>query len=132
VPEPAGASAPVRGDEARGTAVSVERAAMCRALSPRASSAADWPCTPAGAAVAPGTVFFYTRIRATRPTTVEHRWYRDGDLQQRVELSVAANPQAGYRTYSRLTIAPDQDGPWRVELRGATGALLHEERFVVR
>jgi hypothetical protein len=131
--EPSGASAPPRGDDGqRGAAVSVERAAMCRALSPRASSAADWPCTSAGAAVAPGTLFFYTRIRSARPTSVEHRWYRDGALQQRVELRVAANPQTGYRTYSRLTIASDQDGPWRVELRGATGAVLHEERFVVR
>jgi hypothetical protein len=123
----------VRGDDGqRGAAVRVERAAICRALSPRASSASDWPCTPAGGSVAPGTMFFNSRIRSPRATPVEHRWYRDGDLQQRVELRIAANPETGYRTYSRLTIAPDQDGPWRVELRGASGTLLHEERFVVR
>ena len=42
------------------------------------------------------------------------------------------NPGAGYRTYSRNTISSERVGNWRVELRSADGAVLHEERFTVR
>ena len=44
----------------------------------------------------------------------------------------AANPGAGYRTYSRNTISSDRAGEWRVELRSADGAVLYEVRFTVR
>jgi hypothetical protein len=64
--------------------------------------------------------------------SVEHRWYRGDVLQQRVELPVQANPASGYRTYSRRTIGTDEAGAWRVELRSESGALLREQRFVVR
>jgi hypothetical protein len=73
---------------------------------------------------------FYTRIRSTRPATVQHRWYRGNVLHQNVSLDVSANQVAGYRTYSRYTVP--QSGAWRVELRTMDGALLHEERFEVR
>jgi hypothetical protein len=49
-----------------------------------------------------------------------------------VQLRIQANPGAGYRTYSRSTITRENDGDWRVELRSADGAVLHEERFTVR
>jgi hypothetical protein len=80
--------------------------------------------------VAPGSLVYYTRIKAASATAVEHRWYHGDDLQQRVSLSVAANPTAGYRTYSRLAVSAA--GSWRVELRTTGGTLLHEERFTVR
>jgi hypothetical protein len=80
--------------------------------------------------VAPGSLVYYTRIKAATATTVEHRWYHRDDLLQRVVLGVAANPTAGYRTYSRLVVTAP--GAWRVELRTASGTLLHEDRFNVR
>jgi hypothetical protein len=46
-------------------------------------------------------------------------------------LSIQANG-AGYRTYSRTTIAPERAGDWRVELRTEDGRMLREERFTVR
>jgi hypothetical protein len=49
-----------------------------------------------------------------------------------VELPIHANITAGYRTYSRNTVDNQGAGDWRVELRTKDGALLHEERFVVR
>jgi len=63
---------------------------------------------------------------------VEHRWYQDGTLRRTVNLRIAANPSEGYRTYSRNTVTAERRGEWRVELRDAEGALLHEERLVVR
>jgi hypothetical protein len=50
----------------------------------------------------------------------------------RRSLTVGAGGSAGYRTYSRTTIASERSGNWKVELRAADGALLQEERFVVR
>ncbi len=96
------------------------------------AGAAEWTCTPAGATVASGRLAYYTRIRSSSPVNVEHRWYRGDSLQMRVELAVQANPGSGYRTYSRRTVGAGEAGAWRVELRSESGALLHEQRFVVR
>jgi len=117
---------------AAATSVSVARAQVCRGLSTRASSGADWPCDPVRGSVSAGTLFFYTRLASPTPTMVLHRWYRGDSLQQVVELSVNANPGPGYRTYSRLTIGPERAGDWRVELRTTDGILLQKEFFVVR
>ena len=76
-------------------------------------------------------VFFYTRLLAQTETTVQHRWYRGSRLHQAVTLRVHANSRAGYRTYSQMTVSPARAGDWRVELRAADGAVLHEERFTV-
>ena len=46
-------------------------------------------------------------------------------------LSIQPNG-AGYRTYSRTTIAPERAGQWRVELRTEDGRVLNEQRFTVR
>jgi hypothetical protein len=106
----------------------VAEAKVCRRFSPAGSP--GWRCEPAGASVPPGSLVYYTRIKAATATTIEHRWYHRDGLQQRVVLDVAANPTAGYRTYSRLAVTAP--GTWRVELRTASGTLLHEERFSVR
>jgi hypothetical protein len=63
---------------------------------------------------------------------VQHRWYLNGNLRRSVDLRISANPGEGYRTYSRNTIAAERRGNWTIELRDASGALLHEERFVVQ
>jgi hypothetical protein len=128
--ERAGSSAkPARGSPARAAAqVAVAAAQVCRRFSPAGSP--DWRCERAGSSVAPGSLVYYTRIKAPTATEVEHRWYHGDELQQRVVLDVAANPTAGYRTYSRMAVSAP--GAWRVELRTTSGALLHQERFTVR
>lgn len=103
----------------------VVRATVCRTLTPTGA----WPCEPAGATTAPGSVAFYTRVASPRPMLVRHRWYQDDRLRQDVALRLGANAAQGYRTFSRRTVGP---GEWRVELRAETGTLLDEVRFVVR
>jgi hypothetical protein len=100
-------------------------ASLCRDL-----STGEWQCHPAGNPVDSGTLFFYTRIKSSTNTTVQHRWYRGNRLHQVVDLRIQANQGTGYRTYSRTTVSGTND--WRVELRTDDGALLHEQRFVVR
>jgi hypothetical protein len=113
--------------EAPPGSVSLTDARVCRAL-----STSNWRCTQATNPAQPGVFFFYTRVKSGRPTTVQHRWYLDGNLRRSVNLRIAANPTEGYRTYSRNTVTADRRGEWTIEVRDARGALLHEERLVVR
>ena len=92
----------------------------------------DWRCEAADRQVAPGPMFFYTQVKSATVTTVEHRWYQGDRLRQTVELRIQPNTVAGYRTYSRNTISSERVGVWRVELRSADGAVLHEAYFTVR
>jgi hypothetical protein len=103
----------------------VVTAQLCTALT-------VWRCEAADSQVPPGPMFFYTRLKSAAATTIEHRWYQGDRLRQAVQLRIQANPGAGYRTYSRNTISSERGGDWRVELRSADGAVLHEERFTVR
>jgi hypothetical protein len=91
-----------------------------------------WRCAAANSQIAPGPMTFYTRVKSATATTLEHRWYQGDRLRQTMRLRIQANPGAGYRTYSRNTITRERAGEWRVELRSADGAVLHEERFTVR
>jgi Protein of unknown function (DUF2914)/Tetratricopeptide repeat len=112
------------------SAVTVVEARLCRRLS--TDNSAGWQCDAVDGTVPPGPLVFYTRVRTPRATTIEHRWYRGEILHQSVELQVAANVGAGYRTYSRNTVTADRAGDWRVELRDANGVLLDEARVTVR
>jgi hypothetical protein len=103
----------------------VVRARLCADLE-------EWRCDPPDRPVPSGPLFFYTQIKSTSVTTVQHRWYWDDRLNHSVELRVEANPTTGYRTYSRNTMKSESAGSWRVELRSKDGALLHEERFTVQ
>ena len=103
----------------------VVRASLCGDLD-------DWLCDPADRPVPLGPLFFYTQIKSTSATTIQHRWYQDDRLQHAVELRVQANGAAGYRSYSRNLMKSDSVGNWKVELRSEDGVLLHEERFAVR
>jgi len=111
-----GASAPV----------GLVTAQLCRTL----STSGSWRCDPAGDSVASGQLVLYTRVKSSRPTVVVHRWYRGTTLRRSVELEVRANPNEGYRTFSRQTVDPGEE--WRVEVRSASGELLHEQRVSVR
>jgi DUF2914 family protein/tetratricopeptide repeat protein len=92
----------------------------------------DWLCEPADLPVTAGPLFFYTQVKSTRQTMIQHRWYRDDRLTQSVDLPIQASPAVGYRSFSRLTMDRESAGSWRIELRSEDGALLHEERFTVR
>jgi hypothetical protein len=91
-----------------------------------------WRCDAADSQVGPGPMFFYTQVKSSTATTIEHRWYQGDRLRQAVPLRIQANPGAGYRTYSRHAISSEPTGEWRVELRSADGAVLQEVRFTVR
>jgi hypothetical protein len=116
-------AAPPKGD----SDVAVADARLCRNL----TTSGAWQCDQVTGEVGPGTIYFFTRVAAARDTTVQHRWYFGDQLRQSVMLSIQAN-SAGYRTFSRTTIAPDRAGEWRVELRTEDGRMLREERFTVR
>ena len=118
----ASASTPAAAGPVRPT---LARAQLCAALD-------SWRCTPSDDPVGRGPLFFYTQIKSPVSAKVRHQWYRENVLRQSIELTVQANPGAGYRTFSRLTLPDDRAGNWRVELRTEDGALLHEERFTVR
>src|SRR5688500_12373731 len=91
-----------------------------------------WRCDAADSQMPPGPMFFYTQVKSATATRIEHRWYQGDRLRHAVQLRIQANPGTGYRTYSRTTISRERIGDWRVELRSADGAVLHEERFTVR
>lgn len=103
----------------------VDAAQLCREL----STGGAWRCLPAASPVAPGVLYFYSRLKSPRDTSVEHRWYLGDRLRQSVTLQIRANMFAGYRTYSRQTVG--QRGRWRVEMRSRDGTVLHEEQFDV-
>jgi hypothetical protein len=109
--------------------VSVLNAQLCSALEKEGSP--DWQCAPVNGDPQPGTYIFYTRLLTNADTTVEHRWYRGERVQQVRRLRVAASPGRGYRTFSSNTVSPEQAGDWKVELRGADGAVMWEKRFVI-
>jgi len=99
---------------------------VCRSFS---TSGDNWKCEPAGSSVAAGPLVFYTRVKSPRDAVVVHRWYQGSALQQSVRLNIRANATEGYRTFSRQTV---HRGDWRVEVRSASGDLLHEQRVTVR
>lgn len=103
----------------------VVKAQLCATLD-------QWLCEPEDRPVPQGTLFFYTQVKSTTATTIQHQWYRDNRLMQSVELPILAGPGVGYRSFSRYTMSSESAGSWRVELRTRDGLLLHEERFSVQ
>lgn len=132
-PEPANTpprrSGPPASPQARRAAapVSLGTVQLCKTFSTRNER---WTCDPADDPAARGRIVLYTRVKSPRNTTVVHRWYRGGELQQSVRLGTQAAVSDGYRTYSQLTI--NTPGRWRVEVRSADGDLLFERSFGVR
>lgn len=105
-------------------------AELCRTLSTRGPG--GWRCVPPEHPLSPGPLVFYTRLKTPTGVTVQHRWYRDDRVHRVIDLRIGANALEGYRTYSRNTVDARGQGGWRVELTTRDGAVLHEERFVVR
>ncbi len=118
------AASPDAAPAAGADGLAVGEAKLCRSLAP------GYRCEAAGTTVKPGRLVFYTRLVATRDTSVVHRWYRGSELRQAIRLDVPARRQ-GFRTFSRGTVSASE-GEWRVELHARDGRLLHTERFTVR
>ena len=117
-----------------GSAVVVE-ARVCNQLVTRdddGSLSGDWRCEAVAGPVDTGQLYFYTRIRSPTDITVQHRWLREGVVQQAINLEVGANDGPGYRTYSTLTVSPERSGAWQVEVRTPDGDVLRVESFLVR
>jgi outer membrane biosynthesis protein TonB len=126
---PAADRSPARGGGAArsGGLPAVVNPRLCRSLE---TGDGEWNCDRATSPVQAGALIFLTRVRSDQNTTVQHRWYRGQELVRSAQLKVAASPTDGYRTYSRYFVTAGAE--WRVELRTSDGALLHEEKFVVR
>lgn len=77
-----------------------------------------------------GRAFLWTRIAgAGDTTTVTHVWYRGEEEVARVDLPVNG---PDWRTYSTKRILSSWTGPWRVEVRDATGQVLQTVNFNVQ
>jgi len=106
----------------------VKDARLCRDL----TTSGGWTCTAPGDPVAPGRMFFLTRLDVPRVTRVTHAWLHDGRAVQTVSLTIRPSAGAGFRTYSRQTVDASRTGAWQVELRSAEGEVLATQRFVVQ
>lgn len=124
--EPA-ASAPAEASTGPG-GVTLTDARLCRDL----STAGAWTCVPVEQPIAPGRLYFLTRLDVPAATQVVHQWYFGDEIVQSVSLRIQAAGRPGYRTYSRQTIDAARTGAWRVEVRSADGTMLAEERFTVQ
>ena len=89
-----------------------------------ASTVADW-----------GGIAAYTAVYAPAGLRqpIEHVWWKDGRLVERVPLSpVRGGRKEGFRTYSRKTdLAPPYDGRYRVDVMTASGQLIGRLRFTI-
>ncbi len=71
----------------------------------------------------------WTKIEGTAgATSVHHVWFHGDQQVADVELQVGGSP---WRTYSRKTVPAEWTGPWHVEVRDATGAVLKRLDFKV-
>ncbi len=78
-----------------------------------------------------GSLVFFTKISgapAGAETVVHHVWFHGDTQVGDVELHVAGSP---WRTWSRKTVPADWKGPWHVEVRDASGAVLKRVDFTV-
>ena len=125
---------PAPADETDVASPVVVEAQVCSSLVTRDNDGArlrDWRCDEVVDSAEPGQLYFYTRIRSPTSLTVEHRWLRDGVVEQTIDLDVTVNNGLGYRTYSSIAVPPAMSGAWRVELRTGDQAVLRVEEFVV-
>ncbi|MBI4063736.1 MAG: DUF2914 domain-containing protein [Elusimicrobia bacterium] len=76
-----------------------------------------------------GFLVLWTKVTAKQaPTAITHVWYYLGKEVMRVKLDVKS-PR--YRTWSRKTIEPDQQGKWKAEVLGPDGTVLAAVEFIV-
>jgi DUF2914 family protein len=78
-----------------------------------------------------GELVFWTKVGggpAGVETTIHHVWFHGDTEVGNVELRVGGSP---WRTWSRKTVPPDWTGPWHVEVRDGSGAVLTRVDFTV-
>jgi hypothetical protein len=74
-----------------------------------------------------GKIYCFTEImNAVSPTTVTHRWFKDGKLMADVPLRVHGDR---YRTWSSKQIITNAPGEWMVEVVDEAGNKLSEKVF---
>lgn len=110
-----------------GSSISVD-GRVCTAL---VRNSGVWRCDPAGETTSAGSVYYYSRVRSPRDVVVRHRWSHQGTVTQTVPLEIRANPQQGFRTFSRQNLA-GRSGTWEVSLLGPDGTVIDSQRFTVR
>ena len=110
--------------------LSVVSAEVCVELD--RSARFQWQCRAVDGSAAAGGIYYYTRVRSPRSTTVEHRWIFDGEVERRVGFEIEPNYGPGYRTFSYHRVRPGQVGEWRLELWAGGTQPLHAESLVVR
>lgn len=119
---PAPAAAPVRRDE--NTPIDVD-GRLCATL---ARSGGVWNCEAATNPTGGDAIYYYTRVRSSRDIIVRHRWTHEGEIVRTVPLEVRANPQGGFRTFSRQSLA-GRNGTWEVALVASDGTVVDRQQF---
>ncbi len=76
-----------------------------------------------------GKVYCYTKIAGGGPGDhITHVWYYGDRKMAGVELSIGSPL---FRTYSSKRILLSWTGPWRVEILGPDGSVLHTIEFTI-
>jgi hypothetical protein len=78
-----------------------------------------------------GTLVCWTRVTGAAAgvdTELHHVWFHGDQQVGDMELRVGGSP---WRTWSRKTVVPEWTGPWRVEVRDASGTVLATVSFTV-
>ena len=77
--------------------------------------------------ISSGEIFCFSEFDPVfEKTHVLHKWYKKDKLVFTMRLTLSP-PK--WSTFSRIQIRDADKGPWRVEIRGAGGALLQTLRF---
>lgn len=79
-------------------------------------------------------LYAYTAIRAPRglEETIYHEWHHQGELLDRIPLTVHGGREAGYRAWShKLNFPETSSGDWRIDIVTSSGQRLGSLRFDV-
>ncbi|MFA6028933.1 MAG: DUF2914 domain-containing protein [Elusimicrobiota bacterium] len=102
--------------------VVVARSAVCTAIQDREPVGA----AAAGVPIQAGMIYFWNELKASSvPTTVKHRWSRDGRPAGESTLSLKHRKT---RTWSTRQAGP---GDWKVEVLSSSGEVLRTAGFKV-
>jgi hypothetical protein len=118
-------SATLLAQDASGTEIQLEQAAICRNIVNRA---------PIGTGsvfhTSIGRLYCFTKVvGAKTDTAIIHHWYLNGKLKSSVTLPVNS---AAWRTWSSKDITPNESGDWMVEVLTADGDALESILFLVQ
>lgn len=75
-----------------------------------------------------GQLVLWTKVSGAAGTGIRHVWFHGDTEADNVELNVGGSP---WRTWSRKNIPADWTGPWHVEIRDASGAVIKRIDFTI-